>query len=102
MPLVQDLAAAELPGELGGTEEALYTRWQEPSFIHDDDLAAHAPSFALEGLSFLIKQTVEVAREHAVELAVYVVLDRRVVGASRRRLGGMSRAALAWLATATA
>jgi len=102
MPLVQDLAAAELPGELGGTEEALYTRWQEPSFIHDDDLAAHAPSFALEGLSFLIKQTVEVAREHAVELAVYVVHDRRVVGASRRRLGGMSRAALAGLATATA
>jgi hypothetical protein len=54
-------------------------------------------------LPFLIKQTtVEVAGDHAVELAVYVVDDRLVAGASRRRLGDMSRAALAGLATATA
>ena len=79
----------------------MYTRWREPSFIHDDELAAHAPSFAPEGLPFLIKQmTVEVAGEHAVELAVDVVHDRLVAGASRRRLGGMSRAALSGLATA--
>jgi hypothetical protein len=40
--------------------------------------------------------------DSAVELAVYAVHDGRVAGASRRRLGGMSRAALAGLATATA